>query len=263
MPFTPSHAVVALAFTRTPLVPAAVAVGAMAPDLPLFVRTGVLTYAQTHASPLVAVSVAAVLLMVWWLIVRPAARELAPSWLAARLPEGWDDGAARTLRSVRPGSALAAAGIVIVSLAIGALTHVAWDAFTHEGRWGVELLPALGRAWGPLPGYRWLQYGSSLVGLGGLAVAGALWLRGRRAEQAPRVFPAAVRTTWWLSLPGALVAAWIIGVAQYGPFTAEWTAQHLAYRVLPPACAVWAAGTLVLCVSVQVVRARRRGASAA
>ena len=38
MPFTPSHAVVALPFVRTPLVPAAIAVGAMAPDLPLFVR---------------------------------------------------------------------------------------------------------------------------------------------------------------------------------------------------------------------------------
>ena len=38
MPFTPSHAVVALPFLRTPLVPAAIAVGAMTPDLPLFVR---------------------------------------------------------------------------------------------------------------------------------------------------------------------------------------------------------------------------------
>ena len=33
MPFTPSHAVVALPFIRSPLVPAAIAVGAMTPDL--------------------------------------------------------------------------------------------------------------------------------------------------------------------------------------------------------------------------------------
>ena len=38
MPLTPSHAVVALPFVRTPLLPAAIAVGAMAPDLPLFLR---------------------------------------------------------------------------------------------------------------------------------------------------------------------------------------------------------------------------------
>lgn len=41
MPFTPSHAIVALPFVRSPLAPAAVAVGAMAPDLPLFTRGAV------------------------------------------------------------------------------------------------------------------------------------------------------------------------------------------------------------------------------
>ena len=49
MPFTPSHAVVALPFLRTPLVPAAIAVGAMAPDLPLFLRGMPLHYGLTHS----------------------------------------------------------------------------------------------------------------------------------------------------------------------------------------------------------------------
>src|SRR4051794_11540475 len=48
----------------------------------------------------------------------------------------------------------------------GAATHLAWDEFTHAGRWGAEHIPALARSWGPLPGYRWLQYVSSVVGLG-------------------------------------------------------------------------------------------------
>ena len=49
MPFTPSHAVVALPFVRTPLVPAAIAIGAMTPDLPLFVRALPLDYGVTHS----------------------------------------------------------------------------------------------------------------------------------------------------------------------------------------------------------------------
>ena len=89
MPFTPSHAVVALPFIRTPLVPAAIAIGAMAPDLPLFVRGLPLHYGRTHdlgvasgddpARARAARSCGAASL-------RPAARELSPPWLAARLP---------------------------------------------------------------------------------------------------------------------------------------------------------------------------------
>src|SRR5690348_16124352 len=95
MPFTPSHAVVALPFIRTPLVPAAIAVGAMTPDLPLFVRGLPLHYGRTHDPawlPL-TVLVALVLLLVWRSVLRPAVRELSPGWLAARLPPAWDAGA--------------------------------------------------------------------------------------------------------------------------------------------------------------------------
>ena len=42
------------------------------------------------------------------------------------------------------------------------------DEFTHPRRWGTELVPALGETWGLLPGYRWLQYATSV--LGGLAL---------------------------------------------------------------------------------------------
>ena len=260
MPFTPSHAVVALAFRRSPLVPAAVAVGAMAPDLPLFVRTRVLSYAQTHAQPLITIAIAAVLLLVWWLVLRPAVRELAPRWLAARLPKDWDAVGGAALGAVRPGPPALTVLVVAVSLAIGVLTHIAWDAFTHEGRWGVALIPALAEQWGPLHGYRWLQHASSLLGLAGLAFAAVIWTRRRRAHSVARILPDAVRIAWWMSLPLALTVAWAIGLVQYGPLTAEWTAQHLAYRVLPPACAIWAGASVVLCVLVQIVRARRSAA---
>ena len=65
-----------------------------------------------------------------------------------------------------------------------------------------------------------------------------------------------MRVAWWLSLPLALALAWGWGLLAYGPLTPEWTVQHLAYRVLPPACAVWAVLTVALCVGILVAKRR-------
>lgn len=262
MPFTPSHAVVALPFLRTPLIPAAIAVGAMAPDLPLFVRAVVPSYARTHDFvwlPL-TVLVALTLLLLWRLVFRPATRELTPSWLADRLPIEWNTGAVPALRETFAisGSPRRASWrgilLLVVSLAFGVATHILWDLFTHEGRVGTELLPMLNEFWGPLTGYKWLQHGSSVIGLLILAVFGAMWLRHRPVVAVERVLPAWVRVTWWLSLPALLLGAWLWGMLARGPFTEQWTVQHLAYRVLPPAAAVFGALTLSLCVVAQLMR---------
>jgi hypothetical protein len=259
MPFTPSHAVVALPFVRTPLVPAAVAVGAMTPDLPLFLRGTFITYPGTHDLRWIVLTVvlAWVLLLVWRCVLRPAARELAPRWLAARLPGSWDDGPSQgwresTPRSPRPLLLLA------ISLAVGVASHIAWDAFTHEGRVGVALFPALDQQWGPLLGFKWVQHGSSALGLLILAIAGALWFRRRSRGPVHRMLPDAVRTAAWISLPLALVVGWVGGLLAYGPLTADFTVAHLAYRVLPPTCAVWALLLLALCGWIALRRTRTR-----
>ncbi|MDF2491547.1 MAG: cell wall anchor protein [Microbacterium sp.] len=166
MPFTPSHAVVALPFVRTPLVSAAVAVGAMTPDLPLFLRGTFITYPGTHDLRWIVLTVvlAWVLLLVWRCVLRPAARELAPRWLAARLPGSWDDGPSQGWRESAPLSPRPLL-LLVISLAVGVASHIAWDAFTHEGRVGVALFPALDQQWGPLLGFKWVQHGSSALGL--------------------------------------------------------------------------------------------------
>ncbi|MFB8147528.1 DUF4184 family protein [Microbacterium sp. NPDC056003] len=279
MPFTPSHAVVALPFIRTPLVPAAIAIGAMAPDLPLFVRGLPLHYGVTHDLVWLPATVllALVLLLVWRTVLRPAARELSPGPLASRLPAEWDrgalDGARETLAVTRVDSDCGGgrwrvrwAGILllVLSLSIGVVSHIVWDLFTHEGRGGVAAIPALAEQWGPLLGLKWLQHGSSVVGLAIIGVWGLLWLR--RADAAPavdRALPSWLRVTWWASLPIVLIGAWFAGLAMLGPLTTEFTMQHLAYRVLPPACAVWGVLTVVLCVVVQLRRADARKQSVA
>ncbi|WP_407360345.1 DUF4184 family protein [Microbacterium sp. LBN7] len=258
MPFTPSHAVVALPFIRTPLVPAAIAIGAMTPDLPLFVRGIGLDYSFTHtfANVVWTAVVAFVLFLVWRAVLRPAVPELAPRWLARRLPEEWNVGAVEAAgRAVGVGEKRVYPLLLGVSLILGVLSHIVWDLFTHEGRWGVQVLPALDEMWGPLTGFKWLQHGSSVLGLVIIGVWGLLWLRRQdpRPEFSQRL-PQGVRVTWWLSLPVVLVAAWLVGLAVLGPLDAEFTVQHLAYRVLPPACALWGAVTLVLCIVLSVGR---------
>ena len=271
MPFTPSHAVVALPFVRTPLVPAAIAIGAMTPDLPLFVRALPLSYGMTHSLAWLPVTiiVALLLLLAWRCVLRPAARELSPRWLAARLPGEWDAGAGPALRET-----LAVAGsparptwrgmlLLAASLAIGVVSHIVWDLFTHEGRWGTTTVPALEAEWGPLPGYRWLQHGSSAVGLAIIGVWILVWLARREvAASVSRVLLPWIRWSWWVSLPVVLAGAWLWGLAVFGPLDAEFTVAHLGYRVLPTACAVWGALTLVLCVVVQVTRPRAPGKGA-
>lgn len=255
MPFTVSHAVVALPFVRTPLIPAAIAIGAMTPDLPLFLRGVVPPYAMTHDLAWLPVTVvmALVLLLVWRCVLRPATRELLPRRIAERLPEGWDAGAPAAARETVSGGVV---GILwlLLSLALGVVTHVAWDFFTHEGRAGDALFPALEEQWGPLAGVKWLQYGSGLFGLAGLAIFGLWWLSKRAAVPVRRVLPDAVRVAWWLSLPVALVGASLVALAVEGGFGAEYTPTHLIYGVLVKVAAAWGAATLALAVVVQVRR---------
>jgi len=262
MPFTPSHALIALPFIRTPLVASAIAIGAMTPDLPLFLRGFGLSYSFTHgfANVVWTALVAFALFLVWRSVLRPAVGELAPRWLARRLPGDWEHGgrpalaAAIGIGSNRPWYPVALA----ISLVLGVLSHIAWDLFTHEGRWGVDLLPALDRMWGPLLGYKWLQYGSTTIGLVGIGVWAILRLRRATPREIHRAVPDGIRLVWWISLPVFLVAATIIGYLLYGPFTTEFTVQHLGYRMLPPACAIWGVLTLGLCVAVLVLRRRHQ-----
>jgi hypothetical protein len=110
--------------------------------------------------------------------------------------------------------------------------------------------------WGPLSGFKWLQHGSSLLGLAIIGIWALLWLRRHDPRDAGTTWlPRGVRVAWWLSLPVILIAAWVAGLVVLGPFDADFTMQHLAYRVLPPACALWGAITLLLCV---VLALRRR-----
>lgn len=218
MPFTPSHAIVALPFIRTPIPVGAVAVGAMAPDLPLFFPW-IAPYAVTHGFPgllVVSLPIALVLYAVWRLVIRPVTSALLlPEALRARMPWAWD-------RSVfesggRPERPVRSAVLVVVAALIGVATHVFWDLFTHPGRLGSEWFPVLGEQWGPVEGTTWLQHGFSLLGLAGLTI----WAVGafRRAGVVHRNDPrsvAVVRVAAWMSAGLLLVGSFAAHIARDG-----------------------------------------------
>jgi hypothetical protein len=170
MPFTASHAAAVMPFARRPLVTSALVIGSMVPDLPLFLPGGV-DYSATHSLAGV-VSLDALLglvaFAVWHFFFAPALvdvlprkvqRELAPAVLRAR---------PRLTRWTR-------LPWVYASLVIGATTHIVWDAFTHEGRWGVVQVSWLAETHGPLTGATYAQHASTVVGAAVVAWWIARW----------------------------------------------------------------------------------------
>lgn len=259
MPFTPSHAIVALPFVRTPLVPAAIAIGAMTPDLPLFLRGAGLPYGFTHspANIVWTTLLAFVLFVAWRVVLRPGLVALAPDIVASRIPDEWRmTGKAAASDAIGSRDRFGYPLLLVFSLLIGVLSHIVWDNFTHEGRWGVVTFPLLAEMWGPLLGYKWVQYGSSVMGLLIIGIYAVVWLRRRPVDPCPRRLPAWVRWAWLVALPVLLISAWGTGLAVYGPITPGFTVQHLAYRTLPAASGLWGLLTVLLCVVIVLLPRR-------
>lgn len=210
MPFTPAHAAAALPLLRTRLPASALVIGTLAPDLPYYTPVG--TSADTHsAAALVTTDLAigAAAWLLWHALLAPAAVAASPGPLRARV-------AGRVVTGVRRRLLTRADALrVVAALVVGAATHVAWDELSHPGRWGTEHLAVLREPFGPLEGYRWVQYGSGVLGLAVLGVWALLWWR-RTQPATPTagtgvVAPLGRRTTWvWLAL---LVVAAVAGCA--------------------------------------------------
>ncbi|GAB3876296.1 DUF4184 family protein [Terrabacter terrigena] len=173
MPFTPSHAIVAVPLQRLGLPFAAVAAGAMTPDVAVFLP-GVVDYGTTHSLRgvlTVDAALAVVLVLVWWVWLRGPVVDVAPAALRHRVD----------VRGQQPRGSLRWWALVVAGALLGAATHVGWDAFTHPGAWGPEHLPVLRTQVGPLSLTKWLQYASGVLGLAGLLAWSWRQLRSRPA----------------------------------------------------------------------------------
>lgn len=139
MPFTISHAAAVLPFSRPlarwRLLSAAV-IGSMAPDFGWFLPSRPARF-ETHSLDALVTFCLPVGLAAYWLfqwLVKPPIMELLPPGAYVR----WQISAAPAdFRSLRQWL-FAALGLLA-----GALTHLVWDAFTHEGARGVRMIPVL------------------------------------------------------------------------------------------------------------------------
>src|SRR3982751_6325377 len=126
MPFAPSHVAAALPFLRTPLLPAAVVVGTVAPDIPYYLPL-VIPRELTHSLlGLVTVDLGFGVLgaLAWWFVLREAVVDLLPRVIGTRIPRvermAW--------RPARWGWPLTIA-LLLLSVLVGAATHLLWASF--------------------------------------------------------------------------------------------------------------------------------------
>jgi hypothetical protein len=213
MPFTISHAAVVLPFSRLLArwrLLSATVIGAMVPDFRLFFP-GV-PRVETHSAIALLTFCLPVGLITYWLFER-----LIKTPIVQVLPEGpyarWRPYAAEgDIRSVRQWL------LAVFGILVGAVSHLVWDGFTHEGGRGVRMFPVLddsifdiGRR--HVPGIYVMQDLGSLMGL--TAVLAMVCYALRRGAQAPipnRLMRRSERTEWILIY---VIAAVALSVAFY------------------------------------------------
>jgi len=196
MPFTPTHIVAILPFAFCRWLPfSALVIGCMIPDLPLF--SSRIYYAQTH-SVLGVVTVCMPLGLVVFMLFQCVLK--VP--LIALLPTGMQKRMTAYSNPVLKPSYWFFLGVA-VALVMGGYSHIVWDAFTHQGRWGTRWIPALNHeieiARQHLPGYKLFQYGSTVIGLPFMLF---LWVRQlvrtqpREVAESLRLSPTAKAFGW-------------------------------------------------------------------
>jgi hypothetical protein len=227
VPYTLSHVAAVLpgyrALSRAQIFSAAV-IGSMVPDFGFLLLAGSPARWQTHSfvglfTFCLPVGLITYGLLQW--LIKPAVQEILPDRAYVRLRTAHP---VRRLRELR--AWIYAAGAIV----LGAITHLIWDAFTHENARGVQMFPLLDRYGPQLDGhpeqyYHWLQYGSSVAGLAFVFIALALWWRHTpRLTQPPRrALSPSARRFWGtvyvlipLALAGWSVRHWFTLRASYG-----------------------------------------------
>ncbi len=248
MPFTVSHPAAVLPLARSGLVPSALVIGSTVPDVLYYVpvpRSLETTLShQTHSTAGVFgldLALGLLLFVLWHGLVAPLGVAAAPAPLRARLaPE-------LPVPGRRHWAGPKAVLLVVVSLWVGAATHVFWDEFTHPGRLGYRHIRWLATHHGPLFGYAWAQYVSGVVGAALIGLWLWLWWRAApvadpvsRPQRVPALSPRALVLVG-AAVVGAGLAGVVAGAVSGGLI--EHSVHAALYRL-----ATWGGGAFLFAV---------------
>lgn len=203
MPFTFSHPAAVVPLARS-LPASALIIGSIVPDLGYYVPLPWdALWMHTPAGSVkadLACGIAAYAL--WWWVVVPAGAEI--------LPAAWR----RRITTSRPQLGARRMIAVVTALYVGTLTHIVWDAMTHDWMWGPAHLPWLNRQWGPLPIYDWLQ---SISSVGGLVIVFLWWRTWWKRPPSPEpiagALPVRTRCLSWTVIATSAICGCVSGVA--------------------------------------------------
>ena len=104
---------------------------------------------------------------------------------------------------------------VVISLILGAFTHVLWDSFTHQSGWVVHLFPGLSQVVTIIPGistelFHLLQHLSTVLGLAALCITYTRWLTSSSTRSVAISAPA---TDTWRYVLLAIICVGTLSIA--------------------------------------------------
>lgn len=237
MPWTVSHPALVLPlrrFSPQPLDFAALVIGSMTPDLGYYVNNFSLsTFAHTVPGLFIACwPTGIVFMLLFYLFCKPVCYALPMPHRQVLLP-------------LCPGFPASARhwAIILLSLLLGAWSHLFWDAFTHEQGWFVERITFLRQHVVQLNTinvqiYLVLQEVSTVVGFVILAVTYWMWLR-RQPEMRPDNFQSETRRYlfWLLIAAGSFIFGYFAAAAYANAVSAH---GFLLFRMILFRTAVYA-----------------------
>ncbi len=226
MPFTLSHAAAALPFRKLKPVWPALVIGTFAPDLQYFIQLTDEDRSGHHYPDVLLFTVPVALLVLWlfeWVVKGPTV-ELLPGAIQRRLHDktaplsfwGWKQ-----------------FGRIVFWIAVGTLTHLVWDQFTHSYTRTAEFLPLL-KTHITFPYWRHttvaglMQDASTILGFLALCIWCMAWYRrtspspaARASELSPLTKISVVAAMVLIATGAGYTLAWFLLASRLGPVSRQ------------------------------------------